>query len=68
MLVSDFAQADWCKSSRSLGQNDQCVEVAAVHGLIGVRDSKNVHGPLLVLPRSAFRVLSAEIRNGTHDL
>ncbi|OIK29005.1 DUF397 domain-containing protein [Streptomyces malaysiense] len=44
---------DWFKSSYSdPGQN--CVEVAPLHPHIGVRDSKDPHGPALLLPFHAW--------------
>lgn len=46
----------WRKSSQSSGE-DTCVEVA--HTLTAVRDSKNPTGPLLLVPVSAVRQLTA---------
>lgn len=42
-------KAAWKKSSRSGGQGD-CVEVATnLPGIVAVRDSKDKHGPALVV-------------------
>jgi hypothetical protein len=38
----------WRKSSRS-GSTGECVELAHTEAVFGVRDSKNVDGPLLTL-------------------
>ncbi|MFV2179251.1 DUF397 domain-containing protein [Actinomadura sp. LOL_016] len=53
----------WRKSSRSAeGTSGQCVEVAALPGGVGVRDSKRPEGGRLVLAPAAFRVLLDELK------
>jgi uncharacterized protein DUF397 len=47
--------AVWRKASRSTNNGGNCVELAALPGQVAVRDSKNPHGPVLVVPRQAFR-------------
>ncbi|MGW1076049.1 DUF397 domain-containing protein [Streptomyces sp. NPDC002537] len=42
----DLSGACWRKSSHSSG-NGACVEVAAVDGVVAVRDSKDRSGPVL---------------------
>ncbi|MFJ3689808.1 DUF397 domain-containing protein [[Kitasatospora] papulosa] len=37
----------WFKSSYSTGSGGECVEVAACHGTVHVRDSKDKTGPIL---------------------
>jgi hypothetical protein len=56
----------WRKSSRSgSGQGGQsdCVEVADLAGSIGVRDSKNPTGPILVLDRAQLGRLVHRIKH-----
>ncbi|AOS65245.1 DUF397 domain-containing protein [Actinoalloteichus hymeniacidonis] len=44
-----FTAGTWRKSIRSNGAGN-CVEVATIRELIGVRDSKNPNGPVLWFP------------------
>jgi len=54
----DFTTADWRKSTHSGGDSGQCVEIAALPTVIGIRDSKNTHRPsLAVSPRAFERLL-----------
>jgi hypothetical protein len=46
MKAPRWDDTSWFKSSRSAG-NGACVEVAFAGGLVGVRDSKDPHGPVL---------------------
>ncbi|MFF4604481.1 DUF397 domain-containing protein [Streptomyces sp. NPDC001339] len=46
---------NWIKSSYSGGNGGSCVEVATnVPGVVPVRDSKDPHGPRLMLTREAY--------------
>lgn len=47
MPSSDLSRALWRKSSSSGETGDNCVELAVVDRLIGVRDSKDPTGPIL---------------------
>nr|MDT0658638.1 DUF397 domain-containing protein [Micromonospora sp. DSM 115978] len=63
--MTDFPGATWRKSRRS--QNGgACVEVARVDGVIGVRDSRNPTGPVLVFTSAHFEAFlnGALISNG----
>ncbi len=52
--MSDISGATWRKSRRSNSQGD-CVEVADnLVGVVGVRDSKDVAGPALLVSRSGW--------------
>ena len=44
----------WRKSSRSVGNPEQCVEVAHLDDAVAVRDSKNPDGPVLRFARTRF--------------
>ncbi|MER5769833.1 DUF397 domain-containing protein [Streptomyces sp. NPDC001985] len=44
----------WFKSSYSGGTGNNCVEVAALTGRVGVRDSKVRSGPALVVGSAAW--------------
>lgn len=66
MFASPFDEPclKWTKSSYSGGDNNDCVELAQVPGLVGVRDSKDPHGPKLGLRPAAARGLVAQIKAG----
>ncbi|MEU6993321.1 DUF397 domain-containing protein [Streptomyces sp. NPDC046465] len=54
--------ARWRKSSYSNGSGGECVEVAdGLPGVIPVRDSKNPHGPALLIPASAWTPFVAAV-------
>ncbi|MGI8333183.1 DUF397 domain-containing protein [Actinomadura scrupuli] len=58
----------WRRSSRSTTQGGECVEVAGLSGVVGVRDSKNPGGPELTFPAAAWHAFTDRIRSGHHDL
>jgi hypothetical protein len=60
----DLSQMNWRKSSRSIGGNDDCVEVAAADAIIAIRDSKNPDRSVHLIPRTRFRTLVARIKHG----
>ncbi|WP_411079987.1 DUF397 domain-containing protein [Streptomyces sp. cmx-18-6] len=64
---TEFETPHWFTSSYS-DNGGQCVEVAtnlaAPHGVVPVRDSKNTSGPALTLPADAFTTFVAGIRSG----
>lgn len=50
------SDAVWRKPLRSVGQG-ACVEVAALHRHVAVRDSKDRSGPALVITNAAWTAL-----------
>jgi Domain of unknown function (DUF397) len=57
MSTVDLANTAWRRSSDSGGTgggNDNCVEVAFTAMSTGIRDSKNVAGPVLAFPVESF--------------
>lgn len=56
--------ARWRKSSHSSGSGDDCVEVAAAPGVVGVRDSKDPDGARLALAPAAWRSLLDSVKTG----
>jgi hypothetical protein len=64
--ISDFSNAIWRKSARS--GNSGCVEVAILERLVGVRDSKDHQGPVLVFTPDEWNAFLAGVRDGEFDL
>ncbi|MFB4304623.1 DUF397 domain-containing protein [Actinomadura sp. GTD37] len=58
------AETEWRISTYSGAGNNSCVEVAlSVPGVVGVRDSTDPGGPVLVVAPSAWRALTSRIKN-----
>ncbi|WP_369030173.1 MULTISPECIES: DUF397 domain-containing protein [Streptomyces] len=59
----DLSDAIWIKSSRSNGQS-ACVEVAFLGtSTVPIRDSKNLHGPILVASEAAWGAFVEHIKH-----
>jgi hypothetical protein len=59
----------WRKSSRSGFQADSdCVEVAKILSVIGIRDSKNSSGGKLSVSSGDFAALLGKVKRGELDL
>ncbi|MGW5099765.1 DUF397 domain-containing protein [Streptomyces sp. NPDC004100] len=55
----------WRKSTYSGGSGGDCLEVADAHpALIPVRDSKNPHGPTLLLQPKAWSAFVEDLKFG----
>ena len=59
--VMDLSTARWHKSTRS-SDTSNCVEVAFVGHVVGLRDSKNAEGPMLAIPDTSFTALKALVK------
>ncbi|MCP2295816.1 protein of unknown function (DUF397) [Nocardia amikacinitolerans] len=67
MTNIDLSQASWFKSTHS-GSQSACVEVAwLAGGGVGVRDSKNPTGPVLVFTPGEWDAFAAGVREGEFD-
>ncbi|WP_405190301.1 DUF397 domain-containing protein [Streptomyces anulatus] len=66
-MTTETETPRWYTSSYS-GNGGQCVQVATnlatPHGIVPVRDSKNVTGPVLDVPDTAFTAFVAGVRAG----
>jgi hypothetical protein len=59
----DLSTAVWRKSSYSNADGGSCIEVAdGLPGLIPVRDSKNPHGPALLIPGRAWAAFITSLK------
>jgi Domain of unknown function (DUF397) len=69
--MPDLSHATWRKSTYS-GNGGNCVEVAAnfvaEHGLVLVRDSKDLGGPILTFTRSEWTAFLRGTTAGEFDL
>jgi hypothetical protein len=65
----DLNRAEWRKSSYSTGNGGACVEIASnLPGAVAVRDSKDPHGPALILTPGEWRTFAAGVKSGDFDL
>ncbi|MFC6082825.1 DUF397 domain-containing protein [Sphaerisporangium aureirubrum] len=66
--MTDLPGAPWRKSSYSGGGNN-CVEVARnLPGVIGVRDSKNPTGPVLLFAPGEWSAFVNGVKNGEFEV
>jgi Domain of unknown function (DUF397) len=65
----DLTRAQWRKSTRSGDNGGACVEVARnLPGIVAVRDSKNLNGPVLTIEPAGWQDFIADVKAGQHDL
>jgi len=64
--TTDFTGAVWRKSTKTQA-NGQCVEMARVGDVIGVRDSKDPSGPVLAFTVSEFEAFLDGAHKGEFD-
>ncbi|GII02217.1 DUF397 domain-containing protein [Planobispora takensis] len=68
MYEAEIAGAAWKKSARSAA-NGQCVEVARLSdGKVGVRDSKNQQGPVLIFTPGEWDAFVGGVKDGEFDM
>ncbi|MEV4675250.1 DUF397 domain-containing protein [Actinomadura sp. NPDC049382] len=66
--MKDMPSAHWRKSSHSDHSGGNCVEVADLAPMIGVRDSKDPDGPKLTFGVAAWSAFARSVKNSEHDL
>ncbi|ANZ18239.1 DUF397 domain-containing protein [Streptomyces noursei] len=70
MATTDHSLSDastltgWFKSSYSGPSNGDCLEVAAGHAHVPVRDSKRPTGPALLFPAASWADFVSAVRRG----
>jgi hypothetical protein len=65
MKKADLSNAQWFKSTRSGGNGGDCVEVAfAPGGMVAVRDSENLNGPVLVFTNAQWDAFLLGVLDG----
>lgn len=57
----------WRKSSKSLHNPEQCVEVATARGKYGIRDSKNPDTGILILNRHQWAEFLNAAKHGRYN-
>ncbi|WP_073947025.1 DUF397 domain-containing protein [Streptomyces kebangsaanensis] len=65
LIVDGAPLGGWRKSSYSGPEGGSCLEVLDDHPAgVPVRDSKNPHGPAVIIPRSAWSTFVTAVRSG----
>ncbi|MEC3982612.1 DUF397 domain-containing protein [Amycolatopsis sp. H20-H5] len=62
MSAPDLTKASWHKSSYSNGAGGECVEIAQIPGIVGIRDTKDRDGGSLACPATAWTAFLGQIR------
>jgi uncharacterized protein DUF397 len=64
VTTPDFSALPNWRKSRHSGQNSACIEVASGGGIVGVRDSKDLPGPVRAYDADTWREFTARIAGG----
>ncbi len=59
---NDDLRLEWRKSTYTNGDNNDCVELAALRTDVAVRDSKHPDGPRLRFSRSELRIFAMRVK------
>lgn len=66
--MADLTGALWRKSTRSGSNGGSCVEVARnLPGIVGVRDSKDPHGPALAVSPTTWTAFTTTVKTDQLD-
>lgn len=67
LVMPDAAiAAGWRKSSYSNSEGGSCLEILDGHRWgVPIRDSKNPHGPAVIVPASAWSTFVTAVRSGS---
>ncbi|MEO3752294.1 DUF397 domain-containing protein [Streptomyces sp. B6B3] len=66
-VIRDLTAVEWRRSSHSDANGGDCVEFSrssVSSGVVPVRDSKNPHGPALVVPSTSWGVFVRAVARG----
>ncbi|MBE1530878.1 DUF397 domain-containing protein [Actinomadura algeriensis] len=64
--MNDSLIVQWRKSSHSDHQGGECIEVADLSAVIGVRDSKDPDGPKLTFVPAVWSAFVRGVKSGEH--
>ena len=64
MFSADFSTAKWRKSRRSGGNGGECVEIAQMSAVVGVRDSKDPDAGVLAVESEQFAAFLTAVKAG----
>lgn len=67
MDMRAFSNVAWKKSTRSGGLGE-CVEVATADEVVAMRDSKDITGPMLVIPHDSWEAFLDAVKDSEFDL
>lgn len=66
-MTAKMPDCEWRKSSYSGGNGGNCVEVGVAGSVIGLRDSKDPDGGVLVVSERAWNGFVSALRNGRYQ-